>query len=121
VRIERIMDYSIAAVWVANGLFCKLLDVVPRHREIVARILREEHSLALTRAIGVAEIAMAAWVLSRIAPRLNALAQIAIIAAMNILEFYLAPDLLLFGRLNAVVAALFIVVIYYREFHLRQS
>jgi hypothetical protein len=64
---------------------------------------------------------MAAWILTGIAPRLNAVAQIAIIAGMNMLEFYLAPDLLLFGRLNAVAAAAFVAVIYYREFHLRQA
>ncbi|HEV7700167.1 MAG TPA: DoxX-like family protein [Pyrinomonadaceae bacterium] len=110
-----------AAVWIANGLFCKLLDLVPRHREIVARILGEEHSLAITRMIGVAEIAMAVWVLSGIAPRLNAIAQIAIVVAMNILEFCLAPDLLLFGRLNAVVASGFVGLIYYREFYLQKS
>jgi hypothetical protein len=39
----------LAAVWLVNGVWCKILDGVPRHREIVARILGEEHSLLLTR------------------------------------------------------------------------
>ncbi|MBL9170823.1 MAG: hypothetical protein JNN07_24030 [Verrucomicrobiales bacterium] len=50
-----------AGVWLVNGMYCKVLDGVPRHRWIVARILGEDHSLFLTRLIGIAEIAMAVW------------------------------------------------------------
>ena len=105
-------------MWLINGLVCKLLDLVPRHREIVARILGEEHSLALTRTIGVAEVLMAVWVSSGMFGRLNAASQIFIILTMNTIEQFLAPDLLLFGRLNALVALLFVSLIYYREFHM---
>jgi hypothetical protein len=37
--VWRILNYGIASVWIANGLFCKLLNLVPRHQRIVARIL----------------------------------------------------------------------------------
>jgi hypothetical protein len=111
----------IAAVWLINGLFCKMLDLVPRHREIVGRILGEEHSLGLTRAIGVAEICMAVWVVSGVARRLNVWMQIAVIATMNVLEFLLVPDLLLFGRLNILIASLFILLIWYKEFRLEKT
>jgi len=116
--LHRFLNYLIAVVWVINGLLCKVLDLVPRHRAIVARILGEDHAYLLTKMIGISEIGMAIWVLSRIAQRLNALTQIIIIAAMNVLEFFLAPDLLLWGRANAVIALLFILVIYYNEFQL---
>jgi len=107
------LKYLVAAVWLVNGLFCKVLNLVPRHRQIVARIIGDSHAAALTRAIGFAEIAMAVWILSGIKPRLNAITQIVVIASMNTLEFFLAPDLLLWGRFNALYASLFILLILY--------
>jgi hypothetical protein len=113
----KLLNYSIAAVWIINGLFCKILNLVPRHQEIVARILGSDHARLLTIAIGLSEIAMAVWILSGIKRRLNAIAQIIIIAAMNTLEFILVPDLLLWRRFNALFAFLFILLIFYNEFY----
>ena len=39
-----------------------------------------------------------------------------IVGTMNIIEFILSPDLLLFGRMNIVFASVFIAVIYLNEF-----
>ena len=117
--LQRIFNYLIALVWLINGLYCKVFNGVPRHQEIVARILGTTHAALFTKAIGIAEILMAVWILSRILPRLNAIAQIVIIATMNTIEYFMAPDLLLFGHWNAVVALLFIAVIYSNEFLLR--
>jgi hypothetical protein len=113
-----LLNYFIAAVWLANGLFCMVLDLVPRHRAIVARILGPVHAMAITKAIGFAEIGMTIWILSGFQSRLNAIIQILVVATMNILEFALAPDLLLWGRANAIIAALFILLIYVKEFML---
>src|SRR5579872_2107708 len=113
---KQVLNYGIAAVWIANGLFCKVLNLVPRHQAIVARITGSAHAGALTRIIGVAEITMAAWILIGFRPKLNAIAQAVIIATMNTLEFRLAPDLLLWGKFNAVFAFLFILLILYNEF-----
>jgi hypothetical protein len=110
------LNILIAAVWLINGLFCKVLDLVPRHRDIVAKILGERHASAITKLIGFAEIGMTVWVLSGIYPRVNAATQILIVALMNVLEYFLAPDLLLFGRRNTIVALLFILVVFYRGF-----
>src|SRR6185295_17356978 len=96
--IHKILNYLIATVWIVNGLLCKVLNLVPRHQLIISRILGDEHATFLTRAIGISEILMAIWILSRIATRLNASVQIGIIAVMNIIEFVCAPDLLLFGK-----------------------
>lgn len=114
--LSTVLLYLIAAVWLANGLFCKVLNLVPRHREIVARILGERHATWMTKAIGFSEILMAAWVLSGIMPQLNAIAQMAIVGTMNVIEFIVAPDLLLWNRLNAVFAGCFILVVYYQAF-----
>lgn len=119
--IQNIFKYSIALVWIANGLFCKVLNFVPRHEQIVARILGDEYSRLLTILIGISEIGMAIWFLSGKKSRLNTIAQIGIVATMNILEFILAPDLLLWGKLNSFFAFLFILVVYYYHFHLNKK
>lgn len=116
--LNRMATIFIAIVWLVNGLYCKVQNFVPRHQEIVGKILHLENQTAriFTIIIGISEILMAVWILSRIKHRLNAITQIVIIATMNILEFILAPDLLLWGKLNSVFAYLFILVIYYNEF-----
>jgi uncharacterized membrane protein YphA (DoxX/SURF4 family) len=119
--IHIILTYCIALVWLANGLLCKVLNLVPRHQEIVARILGTEHSRVLTFLIGGSEIIMALWILSKIKTRFNALTQIAIVAIMNTLEFMLVPDLLLWGKFNAVFAFLFIAVVYVNEFYFNKK
>jgi hypothetical protein len=116
---NKLINYLIAAIWIANGLFCKVLNLVPRHREIVARIIGNAHAGVLTKAIGFSEMAMAVWILSGFKTKLNAITQVVVIATMNSLEFMMAPDLLLWGRFNALFAFLFILVILYNEFYLR--
>ncbi|HRQ87870.1 MAG TPA: DoxX-like family protein [Bacteroidia bacterium] len=103
-------------VWLANGLWAKLLDGVPRHREIVARILGEDHSLLLTRLIGAGEVLMAAWILSGIWRQRSAVAQIAAVLAMNVIEFLLARDLLLFGGGNFPLALAYVGLVAWAEF-----
>ena len=99
--IHRLVTAFIALVWIVNGFFCKLLNMVPRHEEIVYRILSFDRpsSYFATMLIGILEIFMAIWIFSRIFSKLNAISQIVIIATMNVLEFILAPDLLLWGKL----------------------
>lgn len=120
-KIHALLTWCIAAVWAINGLFCKVLNMVPRHELIVARIAGNEHLKLLTIVIGFLETGMAIWILSNIQTRLNAIVQIAVVAVMNIIEFTLAPDLLLWGKLNSVFAFLLILVIYYNEFHLNKK
>ncbi|MCF6407248.1 DoxX-like family protein [Chitinophaga filiformis] len=118
---HKILIYFIGLVWLVNGLLCKVLNLVPRHEQIVARILGGRYSRSLTLAIGVSEIGMAVWTISKIKSRYNAMLQMAIVAAMNLLEFFLVPDLLLWGRVNAVFAFFFILLIYFTEFKVNPS
>jgi hypothetical protein len=106
----------IASVWYVNGFFCKILNFVPRHQEIVGRILGVEHAWVFTKVIGVSEVFMVIWILSRIKSRFCAISQMVIVGTMNVIEFILTPDLLLFGRMNIVFASFFIVLIYLNEF-----
>lgn len=111
-----IFNVVIAAVWLGNGLFAKLLNQVPRHQQIVGEILGTEHAGWITGAIGLGEILIAVWVVSGRWPRIVAAVQILLVAMMNILEFVLVPELLLWGRLNAVFAFLFIVFVFLNGF-----
>ena len=117
----RIIRYLIATIWLANGLFCKVLNLVPRHELIVARILGDTHARLLTITIGLSEIVMAVWIVSGIKSRLNAICQITIIATMNLIEYFLASDLLLWGKVNALFAILLIALIYFNEFVLSKK
>jgi hypothetical protein len=112
---KTILAFTIASVWLINGLFCKVLNLVPRHQQIVGRILGEEYSRMATLAIGLSEILMAVWILSRIKSRICSFTQVFIVALMNIIEFILVPDLLLFGKINSIVAAAFIVLLLINE------
>lgn len=111
--IRKVSLYIIALVWLINGLLCKVLGLVPRHEHIVARILGGEYSHLFTVLIGLAEVVMALWIVSGYKAKLNTYVQIAVVATMNVMEFFLVPDLLLWGKWNALFAFLFIVLVYF--------
>ena len=98
---------AIAAVWIVNGLYAKVLGGAPRHTAIVARVLGEEGARALTVAIGLGEVALGAWIITGRWPRETAYLQIALVLAMNVLELAHAGDLLLWGPLNFLFALIF--------------
>ncbi|MCZ4408185.1 DoxX-like family protein [Cryomorphaceae bacterium 1068] len=118
---HKLFTFMIASVWLINGLICKVLNAVPRHEQIVGEVLGKDLSRPLTVLIGVSEIVMAVWIVSKFKSKLNAIAQIVIVATMNTLEFFLVPDLLLWGRLNSLFALLFIALVYYNEFVLAEK
>ncbi len=120
-NLHKTITIFIALVWIVNGLLCKVLNLVPRHEEIVANILGDEYSRTLTILIGLAEIVMAIWVLSRFQSKLNAVIQILVVGTMNILEFILVPELLLWGKFNALFALFFLIIVYYNEFKLNSK
>lgn len=121
IKLHHLINYCIAIVWFINGLFCKVLNFVPRHELIVARILGDEYSRPLTLLIGLSEIGMSIWVLTGLRSRLNAIAQMMIVGIMNLLEFILVPDLLLWGKMNSIFAASFILLVYFNEFYLNKQ
>lgn len=120
-NFHKLISYAIAAIWLINGLFCKVLNLVPRHQEIVEVILNVENGRPLTFLIGILEIVMAAWIISGYNSRWNALIQMAIILTMNLLEFILAPKLLLWGKFNLFFAVLLVLLIYFNEFYLQKK
>ena len=117
---HQILNFLIASVWFINGVFCKVFNLVPRHQEIVGKILGTDHAKLFTLWIGIFEAAMAIWILTKLFSKLNAVVQILLVAFMNTLEFILVPNLLLWGRANAFFALLFILLIFYNEFGLNK-
>jgi len=116
-----LLKFLIALVWLVNGLYCKVLGYVPRHKAIVGEILGEQYAKELIILIGISELVMAVWVLSEYKVKICTSLQIVVVGLMNILEFLLVPHLLLWGRLNIVFAGIFILVVYYYGFVLRSS
>lgn len=116
IKPEPMLRLCIAAVWLANGLYCKVLDGVPRHRQIVARLFGEDAAWLIIVAIGLAEVVLAAWVWSRWRQWLCVGTQIGIVLLMNAIEFVFARDLLLWGPLNAVFAMMFCAVVFFHSY-----
>lgn len=110
----QILTNSIALVWLVNGLYCKVLNFVPRHEEIVSQILGEQYSRELTFLIGIGEVMISVWIWSQYKIKENTYLQLALVGLMNLLEFTLVPDLLLWGRFNLLFAILFMFSVYYR-------
>lgn len=115
-HIYEAITYSNAAIWFVNGLLCKVLNMVPRHEQIVARIVGDSFSRPSIIMIGMSELIMSVWVLMPQDRKFNVFVQISIVLLMNVIEYIIAPDLLLWGRFNILFALLFSMAIYYKEF-----
>lgn len=110
--MRRLLGIGIASVWVFHGLYSKLLDGIPRHRAIVARVLGAEVAGPATIAVGVLEILLGCWVLSGLRPRVCATAQTIAIVAMNTVEIALARDLLISAPGMVALNAAFLTLVW---------
>ena len=119
--LYKIIRFLIALVWVINGIYAKFFGMVPRHEEIVAKILQTQNANIIILIIGILEVMMAIWIFSGRFSKVNAIFQSFIILLMNILEFSLAPELLLWGKMNLVFAILFVILILWNEFYLNPN
>lgn len=107
------LKIAIAAVWFTFGFLSKILDLVPRHRLIVASVLGETLASHATFMVGAGETIIGIWVLSGYWPRLCAAAQTLAIVAMNSLELAFAADLLLAPALMIGVNIVFLGAAWY--------
>ena len=75
----------LASVWLHQGVWAKLLDGDPSHREIVGRLpgMNPASARRATMGIGLLEAGMAAWILSGRRPRTCALVQVGLMAGFN--------------------------------------
>jgi hypothetical protein len=86
---------GIAGVWLLFGLAFKALDAVPRHRQIVARVVGPARAGPVLWLVAGSEIGLGGWMLVGRALPLCLAAQTALLVAMNALELRYARDLLL--------------------------
>ncbi len=75
----------IGGLWLHQGIWSKVLGVRPEQADIVAGVplVGRRHARTVTVALGWAETALAAWVVSRRAPRPAAIVQTLLIVSMN--------------------------------------
>jgi uncharacterized membrane protein YphA (DoxX/SURF4 family) len=80
-----IARFSLAMVWIYQGLCCKLLARTPRQRGILESVpfLTPTAAHAALALLGIAECALGVWVLSARQPRTAAAVQTALLIVMN--------------------------------------
>ena len=76
---------SVAAVWVYEGLWCKILGRVPSQVEVVTAVPRfgRRYAKAFLNLLGFAEVALAVWVMSGVSPGACAIVQAALLVTLN--------------------------------------
>ena len=76
---------AVAAVWIYEGLWCKLLGGQPHELTVVESVpwFGPRIGALFLRALGVVEVALGAWVLSGMAPMLCAMAQTVLLVTLN--------------------------------------
>ncbi|GAA2808004.1 DoxX-like family protein [Kitasatospora sp. CM 4170] len=81
----RCATLAVALMWGYEGLWCKIFPGRADQRAIVEGLplLPDAAAHALLIGIGLAELALGAWVLSGYAPRVAALVQTALVLAFN--------------------------------------
>ena len=76
---------AVAAVWLYEGLWCKLMRGQPHEFEVAAAVpgLGPRFGAPFLLTLGVIEVGVAAWTLSAIAPILCALVQTLLLVVLN--------------------------------------
>lgn len=76
---------SVAAVWMYEGLWCKLLGRVQSQVEVVTAVPRlgPRFGPPFLKALGLVEVALAMWVMTTVAPGLCAIAQTVLLVVIN--------------------------------------
>jgi hypothetical protein len=77
---------AVAAVWLYEGLWCKVLGRARLEAQVVATVplIGPRFGRLLLKAIGVVEIALASWVLYGIHPGACAIAETALLVILNV-------------------------------------
>jgi hypothetical protein len=76
---------AVAAVWLYEGLWCKLLRGQPHEFDVVRAvpIYGSRFGVPFLMSLGVVEVALAAWTLSAMAPLACAAVQTLLLVALN--------------------------------------
>ena len=76
---------AVAAVWLYEGLWCKLLRGQPHEFEVVAAVpyFGPRIGALFLKVLGLVEVALAVWILSAVAPVACAAAQTLLLVSLN--------------------------------------
>ena len=76
---------AVAAVWLYEGLWCKLLRGQPHEFKVVEAVpfFGPRIGAHFLQALGVVEVLVAAWVLSRVSPLACAIVQTVLLVTLN--------------------------------------
>jgi uncharacterized membrane protein YphA (DoxX/SURF4 family) len=80
-----VMRGSVAAVWLYEGFWCKLLGRLPSQLQVVKAVPRlgPRFGVLFLQALGVLEVALAVWVICGIAPGACAVVETVLLVALN--------------------------------------
>lgn len=104
---------TIGSVWVFHGLYSKILNGIPRHRQIVGKILGTAIAPMATRIIGLLEVLLGVWVFTGWQPIGCAAVQTAAILAMNTLEIIFAREFLISAIGMVILNLAFLALIWH--------
>jgi uncharacterized membrane protein YphA (DoxX/SURF4 family) len=81
-----LIHLAVAAVWLYEGVWCKLLNRQPRQVRVVEAmpLYGARSATRLLRLVGAVETAIGVWVLTGIAPIVCALAQTVMLVTLNL-------------------------------------
>lgn len=79
------MRVSVALVWLYEGLWCKVLGMMPSQLAIVVELpgFSRERALALWKSVGAVEIFLGLWVLTGVHPGWCAVGEVVVLVVIN--------------------------------------
>ena len=110
---SKLLGIFIGGVWIFHGLYSKIINGIPRHKMIVARILGESFADVATVCIGIMEVLLGCWVIWGRHRKTNATIQTLGLISMNTLEIMLARDLLVSAAGMVALNLCFIALIWW--------
>ncbi len=80
-----LIHIAVSAVWIYEGLWCKLLNGEPRQVQVVVAVPHYGPRIGVVflKLLGVVELGLALWILSGIAPLVCALVQTVLLISLN--------------------------------------
>jgi len=101
----------ITSVWWVFGLYCKVLNRVPRHRQILERVMGIRWGWLIVL-VGIGEMLIGVWVQTGWERPACAVVQTVIILTMNLLEICFAGDLLISAPRMVALNGLLLAVVW---------
>ncbi len=91
-----VMRGVVAAVWLYEGLWCKVLGRAQLEAQVVAKVPRfgPQFGQLFLKALGAIEVVLAAWVISGIHPGACAIAQVTLLVVLNVNGLLWARDII---------------------------